>query len=61
MDKQEKQELFLFLQKFCSDNAGNKLNEWIIESFLNRVFTKLGLNSPKNDSSKNDSSDVQKQ
>lgn len=36
MTEQQKQDLFLFLQKFCSDNVGNRLNEWIIEAFLGR-------------------------
>jgi hypothetical protein len=41
MTKQQKEDLFLFLQKFCSDNNGNRLNEWLIESFLNRAYIKL--------------------
>ncbi|MEW5803720.1 MAG: hypothetical protein AB1847_16625 [bacterium] len=41
MTDQQKKEFFLFLQKFCSDNAGNRLNEWIIEAFLNRAAQKL--------------------
>ena len=41
MTQQQKQEFFLFLQKFCADNAGNRLNEWIIETFLNRANQKL--------------------
>ena len=41
MTQQQKQEFFLFLQKFCADNAGNRLNEWIIEAFLNRAGKRL--------------------
>ncbi|MEW6380123.1 MAG: hypothetical protein AB1611_11030 [bacterium] len=41
MDQHSKQDLFNFLQKFCSDNINNRLNEWIIEAFLNRVYQKL--------------------
>ena len=41
MTQQQKQEFFLFIQKFCTDNVGNRLNEWIIESLLNRVHQKL--------------------
>jgi hypothetical protein len=41
MTKDQKEGLFLFLQKFCSDNAGNRLNEWLIESFLNRAYIRL--------------------
>lgn len=43
MTEQQSQEFFLFLQKFCSDNVGNRLNEWIIEAFLNRAHQRLGL------------------
>jgi len=41
MTEQQKQDFFLFLQKFCSDNVGNRLNEWIIETFLNRACQKI--------------------
>jgi hypothetical protein len=41
MTQQQKQEFFLFLQKFCADNVGNRLNEWIIEAFLNRANQRL--------------------
>jgi len=41
MTEQQKQDFFLFLQKFCSDNVGNRLNEWIIEAFLNRASQKI--------------------
>lgn len=41
MTKQQKEDLFLLLQKFCSDNNGNRLNEWIAESLLNRANMKL--------------------
>lgn len=41
MTQQQKEDLFLFLQKFCSDNAGNRLNDWLAESFLNRAYVKL--------------------
>jgi hypothetical protein len=41
MTELQKQDLFLFLQKFCADNVGNRLNEWIIETFLNRVCQKI--------------------
>jgi hypothetical protein len=41
MTDQQKKEFFLFLQKFCADNAGNRLNEWIIEAFLNRANQRL--------------------
>lgn len=41
MDQHSKQDFFNFLQKFCSDNINNRLNEWIIEAFLNRAYQKL--------------------
>lgn len=41
MTDAQKRDFLLFLQKFCSDNVGNKLNEWIIEAFLNRTKMKL--------------------
>ncbi len=41
MTEQQKQDLFFLLQKFCQDNIGNRMNEWIIESFLNRAYQKL--------------------
>ena len=41
MTEQQKQDFFIFLQKFCSDNVGNRLNEWIIEAFLNRACQKM--------------------
>jgi len=41
MTTQEKQAVMQFLQKFCSDNVGNRLNEWIIEAFLNRAAAKM--------------------
>ena len=49
MTQQQRQEFLLFLQKFCVDNAGNRLNEWIIEAFLNRANQKLeAISSPDN-------------
>lgn len=36
MTNEQKKDFFLFLQKFCSDNVGNRMNEWIIEAFLGR-------------------------
>ena len=41
MIKSEKDEIFQFMQKFCSDNLGNRMNEWLAESFLNRAHRKL--------------------
>ncbi len=41
MTDQQKQEFFLFLQKFCADNMGNRMNEWLAEAFLNRAAQKL--------------------
>lgn len=41
MTEQQKKDFFLFLQKFCQDNSGNRLNEWLIESFLNRAYVRL--------------------
>lgn len=41
MTQHQKEDLFLFLQKFCSDNSGHRLNEWLIESFLNRAYIRL--------------------
>ncbi len=41
MTEQQKQDFFIFIQKFCSDNIGNRLNEWIIEAFLNRASKRL--------------------
>jgi len=37
MTTQQKQELMSFLQRFCQDNIGNRLNEWLAESLLNRA------------------------
>lgn len=41
MTKQEGQEFFDFLQKFCVENAGNRLNDWLCESFLNRALRRI--------------------
>ncbi|MDD5062223.1 MAG: hypothetical protein PHN44_08100 [Candidatus Marinimicrobia bacterium] len=41
MTEEQKKNLMDFLQKFCLDNMGNRLNEWIIEAFLNRAKQKL--------------------
>ncbi len=41
MTNEQKQDFMSFLQKFCVDNHGNRLNEWLAESFLNRAFQKL--------------------
>jgi hypothetical protein len=59
MTKQQKDDLFFFLQKFCSDNHGNRLTEWLIESFLNRAHRKLE-ELVKTDSNDDDQSQEEK-
>ncbi|MEW6378590.1 MAG: hypothetical protein AB1611_03160 [bacterium] len=47
MTDTEKQTILQFAQKFCLDNNGNRLNEWLIESFLNRLWEKMrGMHQP---------------
>lgn len=38
MTQQQVDDFMRFLQKFCSDNVGNRMNEWIIETLLNRAY-----------------------
>jgi len=37
------QAVFTLVQKFCSDNVGNRLNEWTAETLLNRLVRLLEL------------------
>lgn len=41
MTQQQKEDFMRFLHKFCTDNNGNRVNEWIIETLLNRAYQKL--------------------
>jgi hypothetical protein len=36
------QEIYGLIKKFCIDNAGNRLNEWSIETLLNRLTRIIG-------------------
>ncbi len=41
------QEIFTLVQKFCVENAGNRLNEWNIETLLNRLGRLMGRDTGK--------------
>ena len=47
MTEQEKKEILELLEKFCRDNFGNRINEWVAESLLNRVAKQLNKQTIK--------------
>ncbi len=37
MTQQDKAKLLDFLQQFCQENQGNRMNTWLAEAMLNRT------------------------
>ncbi len=36
------QEIFTLVQRFCVENVGNRINEWNVETLLNRLGRIMG-------------------